>query len=221
MKTKRNFLLIIFLMLISIAIMQNFTFAYIFANGSGGGYGGGSGDDDAGSSCISIEMLVVEGAGYYLNAQTDIMSFLHRMEMSGKYNVNLFELNTILLRALNNMYMAAATYDLLISTAEVTPYNETIIMKLKNFNYEQYMLEQGMNPSIFKEVEAYLGQGDITGMYRQIRANLKDIIEILKSIKSDVSIFKMPPLSRVWQLNEMCFHTLIFGQYAARVFAGL
>ncbi|MGD2093093.1 MAG: hypothetical protein PVH61_43430 [Candidatus Aminicenantes bacterium] len=221
MKPKRNYLFIIFLIIITLTIMQNFTFAYIFANGSGGGYGGGGGDEGAGNSSINIEMLVVEGAGYYLHAQTDIMSFLHRVEMSGNYNVNVFELNTLLQRALDNLVMAAATYDLLIRTAEVTPYNETVIMKLKVFPYDQYLLEQGMNPSIFKEVAAYLGQGNITGMYRQIRANLEDIIEILRLLKEDVSSYKLPPLTRVWQLNEMCFHTLIFGQYAARVFAAL
>lgn len=221
MNPKRNFLLIIFLIIINLTIMQNFTFARIFGNGSGSGYEGGEGEDDAGNSSINIEMLVVEGAGYYLNAQTDVMSFLHRVEMSRNYNVNTLEMNTILLRALNNMVLATATYDLLIRTAEVTPYNETVIMKLKDFDYNQYMMEQGMNPFIFKEVEAYLGHGDITGMYKNISANLKDIIEILKSIKSDVSLYNLPPLSRVWQLNEMCFHTLIFGQYAARVFAAL
>lgn len=221
MNPKKNFLLTIFILIINLTIMQNFTFAYIFGNGSGSGYEDVGDEDDAGTSGINIEMLVVEGAGHYLNAQTDIMSFLHRVEMSGNYNVNTLELNNILLRALNNMYLAAATYDLLIRTAELTPYNETVIMKLKDFDYDQYMMEQGLNPVIFKEVEAYLGQGDINGMYKEIRTHLKEIIEILNLIKEDMSLFKMPPLSRVWQLNEMCFHTLIFGQYAARVFAAL
>jgi hypothetical protein len=221
METNKNLSFIFFILLTILILIPVKIFPIIFGNGSGGGYGGGGGEEGASNSSISIEMLVVEGAGYYLNAQTDVMAFLHRVEMSGNYNVNIFELNTLLQRVLNNMYMAAATYDLLISTAEVTPYNETVIMKLKDFDYDQYLLEQGMNPSIFKEVESYLGQGDITGMYKQIRANFKDIIEILKSIKSDVSLYKLPPMSRVWQLNETCFHNLIFGQYAARVFAAL
>jgi hypothetical protein len=221
MKTKRNFLLPVFLVIITLTIVQNFTFAYIFGNGSGGGYEGGSGDNYAVTGSINIEMLVVEGAGYFLNAQQEVMVFLQRVEMTGNNDVNKLELNTILQGALNNMYLASAAYDLLIRTAEVTPYNETVIKKLKSFDYEGYMTEKGMIPFIFNEVESYLGQGDITGMYKHIRTKMKDITGVLNLLKEDLTLFKMPPMSRVWQLNEMCCHTLIFGQYAARVFAAL
>ena len=216
MNLKRN-ILPVFLMIITFTIMQNFTFAIIFGNGSGGGYESESNANNAGVSGINIEMLVVEGAGHYLNAQTGVMVFLHRVEMSG----NTDESTVILQGALDSMYLAAAAYDQLIRTAEVTPYNETIIKNLKAFDYDRYMQEQGLNPFIFKEVAAYLGQGDITGMYKQTRAKMQDITGVLNLLKEDLSLFKMPPLSRVWQLNEMCYHTLIFGQYAARVFAAL
>jgi hypothetical protein len=221
MTTNKNLNFIFFIFITILIFIPVKIFPIIFGNGSGGGYEGVGGENDAGNSGINIEMLVVEGAGHYLNAQTDVMIFLHRVEMSGNNNGNPLELNSILQSALNNMNLAAVTYDLLIRTAEVTPYNETVIMKLKDFDYDRYMMEQGLNPFIFNGVEAYLGQGDITGMYKQTRAKLKDITGLLNLIKEDVSLFKIPPPSRVWQLNEMCFHTLIFGQYAARVFAAL
>lgn len=219
MTTKKNILHLAFFFIIILTIIPNFIFPYIFANGSGGSYGEGEGD--AALSCTSVEMLVVQGAGYYLNAYSEVLSFLNRVELSQATDAVPPEWDTILQRALTGMFHALATYNQLIHTAEATPYNATVISQLIYFDYDRYMSETELNPVIFREVQEFLAQGDITGLYKQIRYNLWDITLALMSIEYDVKLGKMPPLTQLWKLNEMSSHTLILGQYVARVFSAL
>ena len=197
-------------------------FPIIFANGSGGCYGGGQGEGETAAvkNAGIIEYFVIEGAGYYLNAHSEILTYLNRLELSyGR--VDAYEWLPILDKALINMENAIAIYQVLIQMAEVTPYNETVIEKLKAFDYHQFMVENGLNESIFKEVESYLKNGDITGVYRRIYTKFQEMKGLLLSIRHDVSLYKIPPLPDNWRLNELCSLTLVLGQYMSYVFYSL
>jgi hypothetical protein len=219
MSIKKKFLSRISFLIIILIILPIFAFPYIFGNGSGSGYGEGEGDAAVG--CTSIEVLVVQGAGYYLNAYSEVLSFLNRVELSGSTDNIPVEWDNMLQHALTSMFYALATYDQLILMADSTPYNTPVISQLINFAYDRYMSENQLNPVIFQEVQGFLGEGDITGLYKQIREDLWEIAIDLLSVHYNVVSGKMPPMSQLWKLNEMSSHTLIFGQYVARVFAAL
>ena len=119
------------------------------------------------------------------------------------------------------MNRAKAVYDTLVMEAEATPYNELVLLKLKNFNYSQFRVDNGLKIEIFQEVEAYLRPGNITGAFKQIRANFRDIISRLETISGEVNQGKMPALASLWDLNELCSSTLLFGQYISRIFYAL
>jgi len=223
MVIKKNiFNYVLFFSMIFSLILPNLCFAYIFGNGSGGGYGGGlgSGDTAAVKNGGIIEYFIIEGAGFYLDAYSEILTYLNRLELSyGR--VDKFDWLPILDRAIMKIENAIVTYYILIQIAEVTPYNETVIEKLKTFDYQQFIVERGLNENIFKEVEKYLKNGDITGLYRRIHSRFKEIRGLLLSIRHDVSLYKMPPLPDNWRLNELCSITLVSGQYMSYVFYAL
>ena len=191
-------------------------------NGAGGGYAEGDGTSGVQSGYLgigdTIESYVIKGAGYYLDAYSDILSFLNRMELSDMQGIDYNESRQLLDRALNNMINALKTYERLIKKAEVTPYKEAVISKLMDFDYNGFMQERGLNSVIFGKVEDYLKRGDITGMLRQMYTEFAVIAGLLSSVRDELYLEKLPEMSKVWRLNERCSQTLLFGQYGSRVF---
>ncbi|NIM13690.1 MAG: hypothetical protein GTO45_16575 [Candidatus Aminicenantes bacterium] len=198
-------------------------FPYIFGNGSGGGYGNGEGSEEiiGNSNSTQIETLVIKGAVYFLDANSNIMAFLNRVEKSEIEKMDFQEAQKILECAARNMHLAASTYTELIRLAEQTPYNEKVIERLMVFDYPGFMAKHELNSIIFNETEGYLITGDITGVYKNISARFKTILDKITYIRGEINTGKFPPISQCWELSETCYQTLIFGQYLSMVFYNL
>jgi hypothetical protein len=218
MKTNKIFNLKIFLFIIIFFIYQSNSFSRILCNGAGGGYGEGTGGESSVCGGSLIENYIIEGAAHYLEAYSTILSFFNRVELANENNRDFFLWQLIVNKAVTRMIQAAAVYDILICVAETTPYNEAVLLKLKDFNYSQFRVDNGLKIEIFQEIEAYLQPGNITGVFKRIRANFQDIISRLETMHEEVSQGRMPALISLWNLNELCSSTLLFGQYVSRVF---
>jgi hypothetical protein len=72
-----------------------------------------------------------------------------------------------------------------------------------------------LNETIFKKVEGYLGNGDITGAFKHALAVIKNMEFLLIIVKTEMD-FNL--LEIYWQLNELCAETTLFGSFIARVF---
>jgi hypothetical protein len=204
---------------IIIILMPINLIAIICANGSGGSFC----DEESisqgkpGGSNL-IESHVIEGAGHFLNAYSNILLFLNRVEKSDLEEMDYNEAALILDRAIDNMENALTVYNRLIAIAERTPYNKNAIDKLMDFDYKGFMIKNGLNIEIFKNLERYLKNGDVTGMYIYINGNFQKIKKMLKTIKNDIDAVIMTENSKLWLLNEKCSEIIIFGQYASRIF---
>jgi len=223
---KKNKKQLIFRVLIGslIIILLNLNgFALISNNGSGSGYddGDGKGDVKDDGKSITIENYIIEGSGYYLNANSYIQTILKMVELQYKQGIDFIELNKVLDNAIFNINNAIITYDNLIKKAENTPYNEYVIALLKDFDYSNFLIENGLNSVVFEEVEGYLQVGDITGIYISTYRKFTNIHEMLIFIKGEVSKDKLPGISIFWRLNETIAKSSIFGSYIARVFYAL
>lgn len=223
-KSNKQLILKIFIGIIISMVFYTMGFSCILQNGSGKGYG----DDDGESGCEGgksnsaiINTYIIEGAGYYLNAHSDFLVLLNRVELSEIIGIDYSECKNLVNSALNNIKNAKETYYLLIEVAEVTPYNQLVISKLKSFDYNFYLNEHALNSVIFKDVEDYLKNGDIRGVHKRIYSDVIEIEKLLISIKDEISLDKMPELSNLWKLNENFSETLIYGEYVARVFYAL
>jgi hypothetical protein len=223
MKQTNLILKSLLVIIITVFLCMN-VYAYIYGNGAGGGYGG-PGESSGGSSICSqnndIEYLIILGAGHYLDAKTDIQQLLKAVEWQDIRVINYTDMQSLVDSALVHMKYAAYTYDILIRTAEATPYNEAVQALLKGFNYEVYMLENGLNQDLFYTVRSYLQAGDITGIFKRTRYDYSRIIRLLESVKKDLYYNKMPGLSIFRQLNETLDNTSTIGSYVARIFAAI
>ncbi|HLP59779.1 MAG TPA: hypothetical protein VK186_13145 [Candidatus Deferrimicrobium sp.] len=207
----------VFVIMLTCILMTGSAYSLILQNGSGKGYeppiSVGTMMDN------SIETYIEIGGGYFLKSHSDILSFLNKIEMSEVNGSDYNEWLNILKSALDNMKNAKNTYEVLIKTAEATQYNREIIAKLENFDYASFARFNNLNGILFKEVEHYLGAGDITGCYKYAYAKICKIEKLLVSVSDEVSLNKMPELTILWKLNGLCAETLIQGQYVAMVFS--
>jgi hypothetical protein len=197
-------------------------YSYIDHNGAGGGYGI-AGESSGGSSICSlnndIEYFIMLGAGHYLDAKTDIQQLLKSVEWQDIRGVNYYDMRVLVDSALYHMKNAGYINEILIRTAESTPYNEEVQALLKGFDYDTYMLDNGLNKGLFDIVRQHLKSGDITGIFKRTHTNYLKIIQLLEAVKKDVYNNKMPGLSIFWLLNETLDNTSTIGSYTARIFA--
>jgi hypothetical protein len=212
------------LILLLILLIFNFSaFSRIYHNGSGSGYDDGSGGSSLDTGKVSsisnsIEGYIIDGAGYYLKANAGIQSLLNLVELQDMNGTDDAEMNRSVIAALDNITRAREIFAKLIETAEATPYNPVVIDRLNKFDYDTFMTVNTLNPVIFNELASYLSRGDITGTFKHSYAGLCSLEKLLMSIKEGLSMNQMPLLPVLWQLNETCAQTTLFGSYAARVF---
>ncbi|MCP5102117.1 MAG: hypothetical protein GY950_01995, partial [bacterium] len=201
-------------------ILNISVYALINNNGAGGGYGdGGDGDGEKTASADgTIESFIIEGAAYYMSANSDFLIFLKQVELMDSRGLDFEALNKALDSAVLNMKNAVETYDKLTGIAEGTPYDQSMQVLLKEFDYPGFAADNGLNPVIFNEAADYLKKGDITGILERTHTGFTRISEMLQTVKGDTALGRVPDISLLRQVNETFSRIAIFGSYVARVF---
>ncbi len=220
---KKNLFLTLFIGVLTLLINMN-VYSAIACNGSGrGGYDGGgdSGGRRASSANNLIEDYIIQASGYYLSANSNVQKLLELVELKDMQDLDFHELEIVVDNAISKMTSAEMTYENLIMLAEVTPYNETTQVKLKEFGYDFFINENKLIESVFETVKGYLKVGDITGCYIWIHSKFKDIKGMLISIKSEISQGRLPEISIFRRLDNIICETSLFGSYLASVFSAL
>ncbi|MGD2093004.1 MAG: hypothetical protein PVH61_42975 [Candidatus Aminicenantes bacterium] len=192
----------------------------ISCNGSGSSYDG-PGDGDSAFANDSVESMVVEGAGFYLQANSSIQSFLNQVELQDVRGIDYPEMQGLIANAVENITNARLAYERLVETAERTPYNPVVIEQLKDFDYDSFMLEKRVNQVIFNQVRGYLSTGNITGAFRHGLSVIKSIRWLLFIVANYVLFDQLPGLEISWKLNELCAEFSLFGSYTARIFQSI
>jgi hypothetical protein len=201
-------------------INLNTSFGRIWHNGAGSGYDGDGGDGTAGIY-NSIEYYITLGAGHYLKANSNFQEFLTMVEMQDIRGIDFPAMQNAAGSSLVNMENAVTIYVNLVNQAETTPYNEAVIARLKDFDYQSFMQENDLNPVVFAEVEEFLQKGDITGLFKKVHTYLTGIAQMLKAINDELALNRVPQLPGLWRLNETFSHVSLFGSCAARLFSAV
>jgi hypothetical protein len=97
-------------------------------------------------------------------------------------------------------------------------YEKNRIGKLKDFSYDQFARDNGLNGETMAKVASYLGKGDVIGFYRCHVGNLENLLNILNHIKEDLSAGKLSENQVLWSLLQQYNNTMMFGNYASLVF---
>lgn len=175
-------------------------------------------DDECEKAAVSMKTLIVQGAGYFLNSNSDMLQFLNRIEMSDLNGINYTELSNIINSAIENMEKAKDAYYNLKQKADNTPYNRWFIERLLTFDYAGFQVKKGLNASIYNDVIAYLSRGDVTGVFGHILAKTGVILNKLYIIKALVDANTFPEMSILWRINQDFSEVTLFGQFGAEIF---
>lgn len=165
----------------------------------------------------SLDNYVIDGAGYFLEAYSNTLMLMKKIEWSGKESLNTDEVKLLVENALENIESAREAYVNLTRAADNTPYNPVIIDKLKNFDYDAFQKDNGLNPGVFSSVKAYLANGDIRKLYYDFSSTVEEISGLLKQVNEQINVGNFAPVKEIWKLNGLFSESLLFGQYVSQV----
>ena len=171
-----------------------------------------------GLSINDINTNIIEGGGYLLQAGSDIHTLLSRVELSELSGLDFKGLQKTLDAAIDNLEKARENYYQLKNLAAVTPYNQDMITRLMEFNYDGFQRENGLIPSVFERVKRFLITGDLRGIYNEFYSNTGQILDTLYSLKKDVDAGIFPKIPTLWSLNQKFSEAKLMGQYTSMVF---
>ena len=120
-------------------------------------------------------------------------------------------------KPLKNIESAREAYDNLNRASDNTSYNPGFIEKLKNFDYDAFQKENGLNPVVFSSVKAYLVNGDIRKLFYDFSLTIGEITALLKQVKEQINAGNFTPIKEIWKLNGLFSKSLLFGQYVSQV----
>lgn len=207
---------IIIISIVSI-ILSSYSLGWFAHNGSDNAYSG-SGDGENTTTYTPIKQLIIEGSGFFLKSQSDLLLFLNQVELSELNGVDYVKLQKVLNGAIENLLKAQNTYLELKKCAEITEYNQDIIKRLVEFDYSSFQKDRGLNIIIFDDVKGFLSTGDVRGIYNRFYEDVVQLSRQLKKVKLDVDESRLPSISELWRINEKFSIMLLFGQYVSEVF---
>jgi hypothetical protein len=153
-----------------------------------------------------------------LQSAAEAFLFLNEVEIAGRNGLNVNA-------ALQRVDMAAARVDQalnlfqnIIVTGSEAGYERRRIAKLKDFSYDRFARENGLNVETMGQVSAYLSRGNILGFYRRHVRNLYALRNTLQRIKVDLLAGRRSENQVLWSLLQQYNSTMIFGNYASMVF---
>jgi hypothetical protein len=119
--------------------------------------------------------------------------------------------------AIEYMARTKKSFSDLVQIANKIDYCKPVILKFKNFNYDQFPgRKEIIREDVFEEVKKLLSKGDIRGMYNKTLPVLENILTMSKDIRSKLKAGKSI-LSDLEDLKQLYSEAMFQGQYATQV----
>jgi hypothetical protein len=193
--------------------------ALLFGNESDGAYFPPPPSNGVASiSSITLHQLIAFGGSHFFKSAGHINQFFSLVESSEITGPDYYKLNQTLNTAIYYMEQSRINYLQLKNLASITPYDQEVIYKLLNFNYDSFQEESGLFPVIFEKVKGFLATGNVTGVYNEFYSYTGHILDLLYTLKKDVDSEIFPDISTVWKVNQKYSEVKLFGQYTANIF---
>jgi hypothetical protein len=155
----------------------------------------------------SLNSLVVQGASYFLKSKANY-SILLQLQETGLESASVEKLNDVIedIEKANQIYIEL---NFLMSERR---YSREIVYRLKNFNYEELMKRENLNPVIFKEVVSFMKEGDTKGVIEAIQKRMQATLDSLYLVKENRLAIRY-----LWRTSEQYSNLNAFGQYVALI----
>jgi hypothetical protein len=169
-------------------------------------------------SSITLRQLIADGGSRFFKSAGYIDQSFSLVESAEVTGPDYMGLQKNLNAAISYLEQSRTTYLQLKNHAAVIPYNQEVISKLLNFDYDSFQQENDLFPVIFEKVKGFLAVGNVTGIYNEFYSYTGCILDLLYLLKKDIDAGIFPNLSTIWSVNQKYSEIKLFGQYVARVF---
>jgi transcriptional regulator with XRE-family HTH domain len=169
------------------------------------------------STIPTLKMYITMSAGYFLNSNSAYQAFLNRVELAELNGINLIEWKNIFNGAIDDMERAKKMYENFKIASAKLSYNDDMIVKLLNFDYDHFRNQNGLIKPIFEKVKAFLVNADINGLDSMVLFNMDTILNQLYTVKSILDKDLVPDVSILWRINQAYLEAHLFGQYMSEI----
>ena len=162
----------------------------------------------------SIEGYVIEGASLYFEASSDLMSFFHESEIGGKEIYNSPQALEYVASAIEHLKQSKGKYIEASLLGKTAGYDYERCRCLREFGYDNFALQRGLNYNVMAKVKGYLKNGNVTGFYDRIASDIEELTVQLNEIKGQLESGTAPEMPVLWDLLQKFTDTTLFGNYA-------
>ncbi len=171
-----------------------------------------------GKTSTQIGDMITDSASELLQSAADAFLFLNEVEIASRNGLNVPAALQRVDLAAARVERALLLFKNIIATGHEAGYEPRRIGKLKNFTYDRFARENGLNTETMNEISAYLAEGNVLGFYRRHAHNLQSLLDTLTVIKADLLAGRLSTNQILWSLLQQYNNTMIFGNYASMVF---
>lgn len=163
---------------------------------------------------LLLEANVVEGTKYFIKGQISIASLLYEYESQTTTTTSTLSSLGYADKAIADLKLSIEKYQEAKSIGERLGYNENKKSLFESFPYDSYIASHELNFDTATAVKSFLEKFDIIGIYDQNISNIKDIIELLQTIQTQLSAKATPDVDKYWILARKIHETSLFANYA-------
>jgi hypothetical protein len=171
-----------------------------------------------GKGNFQVGDMITDSASELLQSASEAFLFLNEVEVAGKNGLNVGAALQRVDLAAARVEQALRLFKDIITVGSEVGYEKRRLGKLKDFSYDQFAIDNGLNRETMTQVSSYLGKGDVLGFYRRHAGNLQILLSTLNSIKADLLAGKLSENQVLWSLLQQYNTTMMFGNYASLVF---
>lgn len=175
----------------------------------------------ASAKSISLNILFVEMAGKFLESFDHYLIYVHSVEMSEIKTVDLNSQNENLWKAIEKLNYSIDYMQMIIDRVTGVPNNPFIEAKLKDFDYADFALNQGLFTEVFSKVKFYLVEGNLIGAYNEALYGQVVLRDNLMSQACNNEVPRSISLKSLRGNLHKYMEIQLFGQYITEVFEAL
>jgi hypothetical protein len=166
----------------------------------------------------TIGQVLIEDALNFMESHSRMIDFLIKIENTDINNPKYLAFSEILDAIIEKMEKARSNYYELNNMVADMKYNQGIILKLMSFNYSKFEQENGLIPTIFREIEGLLNKGDVKGVYLEFFLRTDEILKNLYEVKKEIDSHVFPKFSTLWEISQNYLEMQLFGQFVSEIF---
>jgi hypothetical protein len=162
----------------------------------------------------SIEDNIIAGATYFLASKANADLLLMEYEKASNQKLDMASSLSCATAAIGKLETAREKYILARDIGKRIGYIEYKCAWFKNFDYDRFINERNLIPSIADKVRGYLNNMDIVGLYTENINNIEAILKTLKEIEGNLKQNRKPAIGLIWGLLRQYSGAALFGNYA-------